>query len=140
MSKKDLLKEFIELSKDLKKLSLIENSIDCDNYNPKVGIQLGKKIDKLISMIISTELENFITLLEDEDIIIRVSAAESLYPLYPTKCIKILEEYFHYLKDDLDKYKIKTKIEGLKENQIFFINYYKKLYKCDDIFSLRREL
>lgn len=78
-------------------------------------------------------------MLNDKDLIVSYCAAEYLYPLNSVKCIDIMQKLYNQTINKIDKYTIKTKIDGLSENQKFFIDMYKNIYGIDDLGSLNRE-
>lgn len=135
----EYIKQYINLCLELYNYDLASNLIRNDNYDFKNSINLGKKINNLALKIIDLDIEKFIKLLDYDNIVIKENAAEYLYPLFPKKCLEIMNEYMNLMNKDVDKIKIKSKIDGLKRNDTFFIDLYKKIYNTNDISSLSRE-
>lgn len=137
----DLIKIFIENSIFLKDYESTDRIINNSEHNYNTAKKASSQILKAAKQLLLTEegILEFSKLLENNNLVISASAAEILYPLYPQKCLKILKQYSKSLKNKLDRYKVDTMIEGLLQNQSFFIDNFCKLYKCDDIDSLNRE-
>jgi len=135
----DFLEEYTALISELDDYDKASNLIHKENFDYKVTVNLGKKINLLAKKMISIDIDKFIKLLEHKNLAVRENAAEYLYPLYPNKCLNIMEEYLSSIENDVDKIKIESKIIGLKREDAFFVNLYKKLYQVDDISKLNRE-
>ncbi len=137
----DLIQQFIEQSICLYNYTSSKNMIGNPNYNPKYSTKLGKAIDKIVKLIINspTEMEKFIKLLDDKDLLVEYLAAEYLYPISPKKCLKIMKEFYNKTTEKIDKFTIGTKIDGILKRELFFIDTYKKLYNCEDLDLINRE-
>lgn len=135
----DFLEEYTALISELDDYDKASNLIHKENFDYKVTVNLGKKINLLAKKMISIDIDKFIKLLEHENLTVKENAVEYLYPLYPNKCLNIMEEYLSSIENDVDKIKIESKIIGLKREDTFFVNLYKKLYQVDDISKLNRE-
>lgn len=137
----DLVQNFVNLSTELYKYTCSDNMIGNSNFDTKLSAKLGKQIDKIVKTIINSQeqLNDFISLLESNNLLVAYLAAEYLYPLFPKKCIKIMKLFYCKLEDKIDKYTVKTKIEGLTSQEKFFIDTYKKLYNTENLELLNRE-
>lgn len=135
----DIESEFINLVKELDKYDRVSNLLYDDSFEPKKTKILGKKIHNLATKLMEYDLEKFIQLLDYNDLSVREMCAEYVYPLFPKKSLLIMIQYMNSFDNEIDKIKIKSKIEGLKRKDDFFIILYKKLYKTDDLNSLCRE-
>lgn len=137
----DLIQNFVDLSTELYNYTCSNNMIGNPNFDAKFSVKLGNKLDKVVKIIINFQdkLDEFINLLDSKNILTSYIAAEYLYPLYPKKCIKIMKKFYNNLEDKIDKYTIKTKIDGITLHESFFIDSYKKLYNTDNLEKLNRE-
>jgi hypothetical protein len=133
------LDEYIELVIKLADYDKASNIVNDENYNYKVSLKIGKKINSLAKKLINIDIEKFIKLLDHDNILVRENSAEYLYPLYPNKCINIMIEYSNNIEKELDKIKINSKLQGLKRKDPFFENLYKELYNVNDLASLNKE-
>lgn len=131
--------EFIRLVKELDSYDRASSLIKDDNYDPKKTVLIGKKIHKLAIQLINYNLDEFLELLNDDELCVSEMCAEYAYPIYPNKCLLIMEKYMNSIEKDVDKIKIKSKIEGLKRNDTFFTILFKKLYNVENLNSLCRE-
>lgn len=137
----ELIEQFIKQSNQLYHYTLSDNMIGNPKYDSKYSIKLGKNLDKVVKLIIKskTAMDNFIELLDNNDLLIAYLASEYLYPLYPQKCLKIMKDFYNKTSDKIDRFTIKTKIDGLRNKEKFFIETYKSLYDTEDLESLNRE-
>ena len=137
----NLVQKFVNLSTELYKYTCSDNMIGNSSFDAKLSVKLGKQIDKIVETIINSQdqLNDFISLLESKNLLVAYLAAEYLYPLFPDKCIKIMKLFYRKIDDKIDKYTVKTKIEGITSQEKFFIDSYKKLYNTDNLETLNRE-
>lgn len=137
----DLIQDFVDLSTELYNYTCSNNMIGNPNYDAKFSTKLGNKLDKIVKKIIDSQekLSEFIHLLDSENLLTSYLAAEYLYPLYPERCINIMKTFHNNLKDKIDKYTVKTKIDGITLRESFFMDSYKKLYNTDNLDELNRE-
>ena len=133
------IKEFIECAEALTTYDKLENILNVSKDSKKRNIVLGKKIFSIAKQLLNNSPEEFVKLLDNENIAVAEEAAECLYPLYPQKCIRILEEYSLSLKHDLERFRVNMLIEALNAKHTFCINNFKNLYSCDDLSTLNRE-
>lgn len=137
----DLIQNFVDLSTELYNYTCSNNLIENPNFDAKFSVSLGNKLDKVVKIIINYQdkMDEFINLLDSKNLLTSYLVAEYLYPLYPKKCIKIMKKFYNKLKDKIDKYTVKTKIDGITLKESFFIDSYKKLYNTDNLEELNRE-
>lgn len=140
-SNDNLIQQFINEATALYNYTSSKNMVENPDYDSKYSVKLGKALDKIVKTIINSpsDMEEFIKLLDSKDLLIAYLAAEYLYPVSPTKCLKIMKRFHDKINDKIDKFTVRTKLEGISKQEAFFIDSYKKLYKCDDISSLNRE-
>ena len=50
-----------------------------------------------------------------------------------------MKDFYNKTSDKIDRFTIKTKIDGLRNKEKFFIETYKSLYDTEDLESLNRE-
>lgn len=137
----DLIKNFVDLSTELYNYTCSNNMVGNPNYDAKLSRKLGNKLDKIVKTIINSEnkMNEFINLLDSKNLLTSYLAAEYLYPLYPEKCLNIMKAFHKKLEDKIDKYTVKTKIDGITLKESFFMDTYKKLYNTDNLEELNRE-
>lgn len=137
----DLIQNFVDLSTELYNYTCSNYLIENPNFDAKFSVSLGNKLDKVVKIIINSQdkMDEFINLLNSKNLLTSYLVAEYLYPLYPKKCIKIMKKFYNKLKDKIDKYIVKTKIDGITLKESFFIDSYKKLYNTDNLEELNRE-
>ncbi len=140
-SNENLVQQFINEATNLYNYTSSKNMVGNPDYNSKYSVKLGKTVDKIVKAIINSpvDMEEFIKLLDSKDLLIAYLATEYLYPFKPTKCLKIMKKFHDKLNDTIDKFTVRTKLEGILKQEAFFIDTYKKLYKCEDIDLLNRE-
>ena len=140
-SNNNLIEQFISEATTLHNYISNKNSFCNPDFSPKYSVKLGKIVYKKVQTIINTPalLEEFIKLLDSKDLLIAYLSAEHLYPLYPTKCLKIMKKFHNSLDDNIDRYTVMSKFEGISRKKDFFMERYKKLYNCEDLDSLNRE-
>ena len=137
----ELIEIFINTSKFLVNYESTDRIINNEehSYN-KAKKAASQKCNAIKELLKSEEgISQLIKLLNHNDIVISSAAAEVLYPLFPSHCIKILKDYSKSLSNKLDAYKIDCMIDGLNQKQDFFINNLKKLYNTDNLEELNRE-
>ena len=139
--KENLIEKFKKEAVALYDYTSSKNMIGNPNYNSKYSVKLGKSLDKIVKEIInsSSDMDEFIKLLDSKEFLIAYLASEYLYPVKPTKCLSIMRKFYEENNDEIDRFTIKTKIEGISAHQVFFMETYKKLYNCENLDSLNRE-
>lgn len=140
-SNENLVQQFINEATNLYNYTSSKNMIGNPDYDAKYSVKLGKAVDKIVKAIINSpvDMEEFIKLLDSKDLLMAYLAAEYLYPVSPTKCLKIMKKFHDKIDDKIDKFTVRTKLEGISKQEAFFMDAYKKLYKCEDIDTLNRE-
>lgn len=110
----------------------VEN-LSKQDYDAKVTIKIGNRIDKNISALLQSEegIAEIKTLLSMEDIRLNFIAARYLYPLDPKFYEKILIKYKNSLSEQINIYEVDTLISGLNKKQKVFVEQFKKLYGED---------
>ena len=141
ISNKSLIQQFINEATNLYDYTSSKNMVGNPNYDSKYSVKLGKALYKIVKAIINSpaDMEEFIKLLDSKDLLIAYLAAEYLYPVSPTKCLKIMKKFHDKIDDKIDQFTVRTKLEGISKKEAFFMDAYRKLYKCEDIDSLNRE-
>ena len=135
----DILQQFIDDAIFLSNYLKVENLSNPD-YSPKLTVKVGKRIDKNATYIIQNNgIEQFLKLLDFNNIAVAAFAAEYLYPLYPSKCLQIIKKRAKSIKDPLDKKREEDLINGLENDKIYFTGHFKTLYGVEDYKSLSRE-
>lgn len=140
-SNENLIQQFINEAIALYNYTSSKNMVGNPDYDSKYSVKLGKALDKIVKAIINSpaDMEEFIKLLDSKDLLVAYLAAEYLYPVCPTKCIRIMKKFHNKLDDKIDQFTVRTKLEGISKQEPFFMDTYKKLYKCEDLDSLNRE-
>lgn len=133
------IQEFIECAIAFTAYDRVDRILHRSAIDAKKNAALGKKIAMLEKQFIKFAPDEFIKLLDEQNLAVAEVAAECLYPLYPKKCIKILKEYSDTLSEDLEKYRVKTLIEAYETEQKFCMDIFRKFYGCDDLSALNRE-
>ena len=134
-----------KLINDFKEKAIfLENYVSHKNFDgkrssSKKSIKLGKELEKISQKLIDYYLDEFIKLLDDDNIIVQKNATEYLFPIYPKKCMGILKKYYSQLTDEIDKIGIKMTIGGYSQKQKIFMDNFRKSFKTDDLDSLNRE-
>ncbi len=136
---KEILEEIIKDEIFLFEYTSIDN-LTRENYDPKLTVKVGKRIDKNISTLLQTDdgIKELKSLLNMNDIRLNFVAARYLYPLDPKFYTSILMKYKKSLKEDINIYEIETLISGLRKKQKVFIDQYKKLYGEDRFKELNK--
>lgn len=133
------IQQFIDDAIFLSNYLKVENLSNPD-YDAKLTVKIGKRIEKNATYIIQNGgVEQFLKLLDNENIAVASSAAEYLYPLYPSKCIGIIKKRAKGIKNPLDRKREEDLIEGLEQDKIFFTGHFKTIYGEEDYKSLSRE-
>ncbi len=133
------LKQFVEDAIFLNNYLKVENLPNKD-YNAKLTVKIGKRIEQNATYIIQNGgIEQFLKLLDCENIVVASFAAEYLYPLYPTKCIEIIKRRAKSIKNSLDRKREEDLIDGLENDKVFFTGHFKTIYGTNDYKSLSRE-
>lgn len=140
-SNQNLIQQFINEAITLYNYTSSKNMVGNPNYDSKYSVKLGKTLDKIVKAIINSQsdMEEFIKLLDSKDLLTAYLAAEYLYPVSPTKCLNIMKKFYDKVDNKIDQFTVRTKLEGISKKEAFFMDTYKKLYKCEDINSLNRE-
>lgn len=135
------IQQFVSKATELFNYTSSANMVGNPLYDSKYSHKLGREVDKIVKNILKSqsEIDDFVKLLDDKSLLTQYLAAGYLYPIYPNKCLKIMKKFYSSIDDKIDKFTVKTKIEGLLNKESFFIDTYKKLYKCEDIECLSRE-
>lgn len=136
---KEILEEIIKDEIFLFEYTSIDN-LTREDYDPKLTVKVGKRIDKNISTLLQTDdgIKELKSLLNMNDIRLNFVAARYLYPLDPKFYTSILMKYKKSLKEDINIYEIETLISGLSKKQKVFIDQYKKLYGEDRFEELNK--
>ncbi len=135
----DAIQQFIDDSIFLGNYLKVENLSNPD-YDAKLTVKIGKRIEKNATYVIQNNgIEQFLQLLDNENIVIASTAAEYLYPLYPSKCIEIIKRRAKSIKNPLDRKREEDLIDGLENNKIFFTGHFKTIYGNEDYKTLSRE-
>ncbi len=139
---KTINEELVELKEIIIAMHEI-NKIDSDftDENKKKSLKLGAKFNKLLKNLLSSEngIQILTNSMSDNNPIVVFIISRYLYPLYPKKTMKIMENYQKTIVDGLEKLRVTDVINGLKSNQPVFMNQFKKLYDTEDLESLNRE-
>ena len=140
-SNENLVQQFINEATNLYNYTSSKNMIGNPDYDAKYSVKLGKSVDKIVKAIINSpaDIEEFIKLLDSKNLLIAYLAAEYLYPVCPTKCLKIMKKFHNKIDDEIGKFTVRTKIEGISKQEVFFMDAYKRLYNLEDLDSLNRE-
>ena len=136
---KEILEEIIKDEIFLFEYTSIDN-LTKEDYDPKLTVKVGKRIDKNISTLLQTDdgIKELKSLLNMNDIRLNFVAARYLYPLDPKFYTSILMKYKKSLNEDINIYEIETLISGLSKKQKVFIDQYKKLYGEDRFEELNK--
>ena len=126
---KKLIDEFIEDELFLEQYTRTDN-LSNEDYDAKLTVKIGKRITKNLNEILKTDegINEFEKLLEHPEPIIRFLAARFLYPLYPKKCLKIMEAYKKGLSNELRRYEAEVVIKSLKKQEKVFVEQFNELY------------
>ena len=118
---KEILEEIIKDEIFLFEYTSIDN-LTKEDYDPKLTVKVGKRIDKNISTLLQTDdgIKELKSLLNMNDIRLNFVAARYLYPLDPKFYTSILMKYKKSLNEDINIYEIETLISGLSKKQKVF--------------------
>ncbi len=135
----NIIQQFMDDAIFLSNYLKVENLSNPD-YDAKLTVKIGKRIEKNATYIIQNNgIEQFLKLLDHENIAVASFAAEYLYPLYPSKCINIIKRRAKSIKNPLDRKREEDLIDGLENDKIFFTGHFKTIYREEDYKSLSRE-
>lgn len=133
------IQQFIDDAIFLSNYLKVENLSNSD-YDARLTVKIGKRIEKTATFIIQNDgVGDFSKLLNHSNIAVASSAAEYLYPLYPSKCIEIIKRRARSIKNPLDRKREEDLIDGLQNDKTFFTGHFKTIYGEDDYKSLSRE-
>ena len=137
---KEILEEIIKDAIFLFEYTEIDNLLNNEDYDPKLTVKMGNRVDKNISILLRTDdgIQELKSLLDMDDIRLNFVAARYLYPLDPKFYKTILMKYKKSLKEKLDIYKLETLMSGLDKKQKVFIDQFKKLYGEDRFEKLNK--
>ncbi len=121
--------------------NIVKRTAEESKGTARESIKLGKKLNKTVDRLLSTEegISALILCMDDKTPKIQFMAARTLYPLYPQRTMKIMEGYEKIVTDGLEKMRIESVIRGFKDKQKVFVDQFKKMYNCEDLDSLNRE-
>ena len=134
-----LIEQFEQKSIELEEYVSMKNSFRNETFNSKKSSQMVKSVASFAKKLIDTDINAFVKLLDNPNIVVAKSAAEYLYPLYPERCLHIMRTYKDTLTASLDVLSIDIEIQGYEKKQKFFMDNFKKMYNCEDLDSLNRE-
>lgn len=126
---REILEEIIKDEIFLLEYTKIDN-LSNSEYDPKLTVKTGNRIDKNISMLLQTDdgIKELKSLLDISDVRLNFVAARYLYPLDPKFYMSILMKYKKTLKEKINIYELETLMSGLSNKQKVFIDQFKKLY------------
>ena len=137
---KEILEEIIKDAIFLFEYTEIDNLLNNEDFDPKLTVKIGNRVDKNISILLRTDdgIQELKSLLDMDDIRLNFVAARYLYPLDPKFYKTIFKKYRKTLKEELDIYKLETLMSGLDKKQKVFIDQFKKLYGEDRFEKLNK--
>ena len=132
--------------KELKKIIIQMNDMNKINNNfsedeVKESLKLGKKFYTILKTLLNSEegIISLIKLMDDDNSVVCFVVARNLYPIFPSKTMKIMKNYLTQVNDKLEKMRVQDVIEGFQSNQKVFMEQFKRLYNVEDLDSLNRE-
>lgn len=132
--------------KELKKIIIQMNDMNKINNNfsedeVKESLKLGKKFNTILKTLLNSEegIISLIKLMDDDNSVVCFVVARNLYPIFPSKTMKIMKNYLTQVNDKLEKMRVQDVIEGFQSNQKVFMEQFKRLYNVEDLDSLNRE-
>ncbi len=127
---KKAMEEFLNDEIYLHDYTNIDNQINNPDYDEKLTIKLGRRIDKNLKIILQSDegIEQFKDLLQYDNKYIRFLVARFLYPLDPQQYLKIMVEYKNEILDEFERNRIDDVIEGLKNKLPVFISQFRNWY------------
>ena len=127
---KEILNEIIKDELFLFEYTNINNLLSNANYDPKLTVKVGSRIDKNISALLQTEdgIGELKTLLNIDDIRLNFVAARYLYPLDPKFYTNIFLKYKKTLREEINIHELESLMSGLNNKQKVFIDHFRKLY------------
>ena len=137
---KEILEEIIKDEIFLFEYTEIDNLLNNEDFDPKLTVKIGNRVDKNISILLRTDdgIQELKSLLDMDDIRLNFVAARNLYPLDPKFYTTIFKKYRKTLKEELDIYTLETLMSGLDKKQKVFIDQFKKLYGEDRFEELNK--
>lgn len=126
---REIIEEIIKDEIFLFEYTKIDN-LSNSEYDPKLTVKIGNRIDKNISMLLQTDdgIKELKSLLDISDVRLNFVAARYLYPLDPKFYMSIIMKYKKTLKEKINIYELETLMSGLSNKQKVFIDQFKKLY------------
>ena len=137
---KEILEEIIKDAIFLFEYTEIDNLLNNEDYDPKLTVKIGNRVDKNISILLRTDdgIQELKSLLDMDDIRLNFVAARYLYPLDPKFYKTIFKKYRKTLKENIDIYTLETLMSELDKKQKVFIDQFKKLYGEDRFEKLNK--
>ena len=137
---KEILEEIIKDEIFLFEYTEIDNLLNNEDFDPKLTVKIGNRVDKNISILLRTDdgIQELKSLLDMDDIRLNFVAARYLYPLDPKFYKTIFKKYRKTLKEKIDIYTLETLMSGLDKKQKVFIDQFKKLYGEDRFEKLNK--
>ena len=137
---KEILEEIIKDAIFLFEYTEIDNLLNNEDFDPKLTVKIGNRVDKNISILLRTDdgIQGLKSLLDMDDIRLNFVAARYLYPLDPKFYKTIFKKYRKTLKEKIDIYTLETLMSGLDKKQKVFIDQFKKLYGEDRFEKLNK--
>ena len=137
---KEILEEIIKDAIFLFEYTEIDNLLNNEDFDPKLTVKIGNRVDKNISILLRTDdgIQELKSLLDMDDIRLNFVAARYLYPLDPKFYKTIFKKYRKTLKEKIDIYELETLMSELDKKQKVFIDQFKKLYGEDRFEKLNK--
>ena len=137
---KEILEEIIKDAIFLFEYTEIDNLLNNEDFDPKLTVKIGNRVDKNISILLRTDdgIQELKSLLDMDDIRLNFVAARNLYPLDPKFYKTIFKKYRKTLKEKIDIYELETLMSELDKKQKVFIDQFKKLYGEDRFEKLNK--
>ena len=137
---KEILEEIIKDAIFLFEYTEIDNLLNNEDYDPKLTVKIGNRVDKNISILLRTDdgIQELKSLLDMDDIRLNFVAARYLYPLDHKFYKTIFKKYRKTLKENIDIYTLETLMSELDKKQKVFIDQFKKLYGEDRFEKLNK--
>ena len=106
------------------------DNLSCKDYDPKLTIKIGKRINKNIKLILQSEdgITRFKKLLNHDAPIIQFVAARYLFPVMGDESINIMKNYRNSLNDKIKQWEIDNLIASLKQKQNVITAQYNDIY------------
>lgn len=109
--------------------------------NAKKSRKLGKTVDKYVKELVTNSegVTIYKVWLNEDDTTLKWNAGLNLFPIFPQKCLQVLEECEKECSDKLAKSSMQAVIiayqRGVNTDNIF-IDRLKKIYRTDDLTKL----